>query len=158
LKNPLAHPFVIFLIKKIIFYAVVMFVAVTFVFFIPRLIPGNPVERLLPRGQSTPGINWEKIREDMMKYYGFDKSPLEQYITFWQNLLRGDLGVSISLFPGNSVVSIVGSRIPYTLELVIPVLIISFLLGNWIGAKAAYIGGKLSNFIYFLSSFSKNCS
>jgi len=154
LKNPFAHPFVIFLIKKIIFYAIVMFVAVTFVFFIPRLIPGNPVERLLPRGQTTPGIDWDKIRENMMRYYGFDKPLQEQYILFWQNLLRGDLGVSISLFPGNSVASIVGSRIPYTLELAVPVLIISFLLGNWIGAKAAYIGGKLSDLVYFFSVFS----
>ncbi|MBO3800496.1 MAG: ABC transporter permease [Candidatus Brockarchaeota archaeon] len=154
LKNPFAHPFVIFLIKKIIFYAIVMFVAVTLVFFIPRFIPGNPIDRLIPPGMYVPGVDIRKIRESLMQYYGFDKPLLEQYILFWNNLLRGDLGVSVTLYPGVQVSEIVGSRIPYTLELVIPVLIISFLVGNWIGAKAAYVGGKLSEFVYFFSVFS----
>jgi peptide/nickel transport system permease protein len=154
LKNPFANPFVIFLIKRMVFYAIVMFVAVTFVFLIPRLMPGNPIDRLIPPGISAPGVNWQKIREDLMRYYGFDRSLLDQYLSFWGAFLRGDLGISVTRYPGSSVADIVGSRIPYTLELVIPVLLISFLLGNWIGAKAAYIGGKLSEFVYFFSVFS----
>lgn len=157
LKNPLANPFVRFLIRKAIFYAIVMFIAITLVFFIPRLMPGNPVDRMVPRGISAPGVDWNKIRRDLEEYYGFDKPLLEQYINFWSNLLKGDLGRTVTVpAPGANipVINLVGWHLQFTLALVIPILIISFLLGNWIGARAAYAGGKISEFVYFFSVFS----
>jgi peptide/nickel transport system permease protein len=45
------------------------------------------------------------------------------------------------------------AKLPYTLVLVIPVLFISFFLGNWIGARAAYMKGKRSEAVYFTSVF-----
>ena len=57
------------------------------------------------------------------------------------------------MFP-MSVMTIILQRLPYTLALVLPVLFLSFFLGNWIGAKAAYVGGKRSELVYFFSVFS----
>jgi peptide/nickel transport system permease protein len=154
LRNPFANPFARFVLKKAVFYGIVAFVAVTFVFFIPRLMPGNPIDRLIPRQTATPGVDWQKIRENMLSYYGFDRPLLEQYISFWGQILRGDLGITVTILPGKSVAEIVAWKLPFTLALALPILIISFLLGNWIGAKAAYMGGKLSDLIYFISVFS----
>ncbi|MGQ9479149.1 MAG: ABC transporter permease [Thermoproteota archaeon] len=152
--NPFANPFTRFLIKKAVFYLIVTFVAVTFVFFIPRLIPGNPIDRIIPRGMTAPGVDWQRIREYLLSYYGFDKPLFDQYLAFWSQILRGDLGVTVSVLPGRSVAEIVAWKLPFTLALAIPVLLISFFLGNWIGAKAAYMGGKLSDLVYFFSVFS----
>jgi peptide/nickel transport system permease protein len=52
------------------------------------------------------------------------------------------------------VTEILSTRLPYTLALVIPVLLASFFVGNWIGVKAAYAGGKRSKVVCFLSALS----
>jgi peptide/nickel transport system permease protein len=156
LKGLFAHPYVKFVAKKIVFYLIVSFVALNFVFFIPRFMPGNPVDLLLPRGHSVaPGVNYNEIRLYYMRYFGLDKPIFpDQYINFWGQLLRGDLG---DCFPPKwplPVAKAILPRLPYTLALVIPVLILSFFLGNWIGAKAAFVRSKWSELVYFFSVFS----
>ena len=157
LKGLFAHPFVRFVAKKAVFYAIVTFVALTFAFLIPRFMPGSPVQNWLSGMQTggTLGTDYAKIKATIEAYLGLDKPLFEQYINYWGQLLRWppDLGPSYSrnLRP---VAGFVMERLPYTLVLVVPILVISFFLGNWIGAKAAYTGGKRSELIYFLSVFS----
>ena len=146
------HPFAKFVTKKAIFYLIVAFIAFNAIFIIPRLMPGNPVDQLLP--PNIPSGERERLRNVLMGYYGFDKPIYEQYVNFWANLLRGDLGPGIvSPYTFVPVMNVVMSRLPYTLALVIPVLLISFFVGNWIGAKAAYSKSRLSNAVYFTSVF-----
>lgn len=156
LKGLFAHPFVRFVAKKAVFYAIVAFVALSFAFFIPRLMPGSPIDNWLRGIRNIPGVgaDYAKIRAAIEAYLGLDKPLFEQYINFWGQLLRWppDLGPSYSrgLRP---VAKIVIERLPHTMVLVVPVLVISFLLGNWIGAKAAFMGGKQSELIYYFSVF-----
>lgn len=159
LKGLFAHPFVRFVAKKTVFYVIVAFVAITLIFFIPRFMPGDPISFLMPRQSAniTPEL-YEQIRRYYMSYFGLDKPLFDQFINFWRQILTGDLGRS---FPTGGRISwpmpvarAVLPVLPFTLALVIPVLILSFFLGNWIGAKAAFAGGKISELFYFLSVFS----
>jgi peptide/nickel transport system permease protein len=152
-RNPFTHPYFSFVCKKVVFYMIVAFVAISFVFLIPRLMPGNPVEVMIKPHRSGTGPNMTAVTSALMKYFGLDKPLYQQYINFWVQLANGNLGVSFSLSPGQPVEKIVLYYLPFTLVLVVPVLVISFFLGNWIGAKAAFVGGKWSDFAYFFSVF-----
>jgi len=157
--RPLAHPFVKFLTKKIVFYLVVAFIAVTLVFLLPRLMPGNPIDLMISHSPTSPiaggthtgsTTTLESMRRAMMAHFGLDKPLFEQYLNFWGQLLHGDLGTSFSEYP-QSVVELIIWRVPFTLSLVIPVLLITFFLGNWIGCRSAFMKGKKNDFVYFLS-------
>jgi len=152
MKNPFAHPFAKFVLKKIFFYSVVAFVALNFIFLIPRLMPGNPIDQMIPPGSTDLGRL--RLKAELEKYFGLDRPLHEQYINFWANLLRGDLGIAVMReYNYRPVADAVMAKLPYTLVLVVPVLFISFFLGNWIGARAAYVKGKRSDAVYFTSVF-----
>jgi peptide/nickel transport system permease protein len=159
MKNLFANPFVKFVAKKAVFYVIVAFVALSFVFLIPQFMPGDPISFLIPHqgANMTPEV-YAQIHNYYMSYFGLDKPLFDRYINFWRQILTGDLGRS---FPTGGTISwplpvaqAILPRLPYTLALVIPVLLISFFLGNWIGAKAAFVGGKWSELVYFFSVFS----
>jgi peptide/nickel transport system permease protein len=144
----LTHPFTKFITKKAVFYLIVAFIALTFIFLIPRLMPGSPVDRLIPPG--TTDLGRLRLKAELERYFGLDKPLFEQYIDFWANLLRGNLGININF---RSVATVVMEKLPFTLVLVVPVLLIGFFVGNWIGARAAYTKGKKSEAFYFTSVF-----
>jgi len=152
-KNLLAHPFTRFVSKKIAFYFVVTFIALTFIFLIPRLMPGNPVDQMIPPGTRDSGRL--QLKHELERYFGLDKPLHEQYFAFWGNLFSGNLGLGMMReYNFRPVADAVMAKLPYTLALVIPVLFIGFFLGNWIGARAAYMKGKRSEAVYFASVFS----
>jgi peptide/nickel transport system permease protein len=154
LKGFITNPFTKLVVIKAVFYLIVAFVALNLVFFIPRIGGGNPVDLLIPRVAVSPGMNYTAIRDYYMHYFGLDK-PLfpDQYINFWRQVLTLDLGRRLGPMWPEPVLEAVLFVLPFTLALVIPVLIISFYLGNWIGAKAAFTGGKWSELAYFASVF-----
>jgi peptide/nickel transport system permease protein len=144
----LKHPFTKFVGKKAIFYIIVAFIALTFVFLVPRLMPGNPIDRLIPPG--TTDVARLRLKVELEKYFGLNMSLQDQYVAFWSNLLRGNLGIDRNFRPVGTVIM---EKLPFTLVLVIPVLIIGFFVGNWIGARSAYIKGKRSQAVYFTTVF-----
>jgi len=156
MRRVFTHPFTKFVGRKAVFYLIVAFIALTFIFLIPRLMPGNPVDQMIPPG--TTDVGRLKLRAELEKYFGLrnpDGTPrpyIDQYIDFWANLLRGNLGYAMmrgySFIP---VATVVMEKLPYTLALVIPVLLIGFFVGNWVGARAAYVKGKRSEAVYFIS-------
>jgi len=148
MKNPFAHSFVRFLIRKAAFYLIVAFIALTFIFLLPRLMPGNPIDRMIPPGTIDEGRL--RLKAELERYFGLDKPLLEQYLDFWANLLRGNLGYAIMRdYNFQPVTAVVMRKLPWTLALVIPVLFISFFVGNWIGARAAHVKGKPGEVVYF---------
>jgi len=127
------------LAQRLLFYVVTAIAAVTVDFFIPRLMPGNPVEAQLAHmmGQVTPAT----IR-GLELQYGLN-SPTGlwgQYMTFWYNLLHGNLGVSTSYYP-STVSSVIRSALPWTLGLVGVATVISFILGTLLGILVAWRRG-----------------
>ena len=72
----------------------------------------------------------------MSEAFGTSLPLWDQYLHFWSGLLHGDLGVSIYDFPGR-VTTLIFDAIPYTLALLGPAIVLSYLLGNRLGAAAA---------------------
>ncbi len=125
--------------RKLGFYLLTAVLAVTVDFFIPRLMPGNPVEAILAhlQGQVT-----QSTIHALEAQYGLDsKTGLwGQYIHYWANMLHGNLGVSTSYYP-STVTSVIRSALPWTLGLVGTATVISFLLGTALGVLVAWRRG-----------------
>ena len=123
-----------YLARKLLIYALTFFVAVTIDWAIPRLMPGDPIDRLLSRMQAQP------VAAALTGYYtqafGFDVPLWKQYLNFWAALFHGDLGRSISSFP-TPVSELIMGALPYTLALLVPAILLSFWAGNKVGALAA---------------------
>ncbi|MBX3062181.1 MAG: ABC transporter permease [Anaerolineae bacterium] len=130
-----------YLIPRIIQFLTIIFVGITVTYIIPRLAPTDPVEAqistMLAMGNSLDPASIESMRAALTDLYGLSGSPVEQYFTFWGRLFRGDLGPSLDNFP-TPVSSMIGQALPYTLRLLIPAVIISFIFGNIFGAMSSY--------------------
>ena len=127
------------IIRRLAFYIATAILAVTVVFFIPRLMPGNPVEAVLAQlhGTVTPAT----IRSLELQYGLNNPEGLwGQYLTYWSHLLHGDLGVSTSYYP-STVTSVIRSALPWTVGLVGVATVISFVLGTLLGILVAWRRG-----------------
>jgi len=102
---------------------------------IPRLMPGDPIQRLLARMQAQPSSE-HALTGFYTKAFGFDVPWWKQYLNFWAALFHGDLGRSVSSFP-TPVSELIMGALPYTLALLIPAVLLSFWAGNKVGALAA---------------------
>lgn len=92
------------------------------VFFVVRVVPGNPIAMMLPPGATEADIDRLKA------LYGLDKSIVEQFVIWFGNVLHGDFGTSITT--RQPVLGLVLGRLPATLELSIMALIIAIALGG----------------------------
>lgn len=114
-------------------YLVVLFVAVTLNFTLPRLAPGDPLDYLL--GQEAITVTPEQ-RERLLAQYGLDKPFPAQYANYLAGLARADLGTSVRF--GRPVRDIVFERVPPTLLLVVPAIVLSTFLGTALGVLGAW--------------------
>ena len=126
--------------KKIIWFLITLVVAVVLNFVLPRLMPADPVAAIT--GKLTSGMTDASAVQEVYKRYekefGTDKSMFEQFFIFVKNLFRGDFGTSFSQYP-RTVSNIISSAILWTIGLQLPAIIVGWLLGNILGALAAYI-------------------
>ncbi len=124
-----------YLLRKITIYLLTFFVAVTIDWAIPRLMPGSPIDALIARLQTNATAS-ETLHGFFTESFGLDKPLWSQYLSFWQGLLHGDLGPSIT-YVGSSVSELILKALPYTLALLIPAIVLSYFAGNRVGAMAA---------------------
>jgi peptide/nickel transport system permease protein len=128
--------------KKFLWYFVALVVAILLNFLLPRLIPGNPVAFIVSQssGGLTDATAIKQIYDAYMTEFGLDKPVWQQFFIYIGNLFQGKMGVSYTQYP-RSVSSIIGASIPWTLRLQIPAIIVGWVLGNTLGALAAYRKG-----------------
>ncbi len=132
-----------YLTKRIVQLLLIIFIAVTINFIIPRLLPGDPVQAALARLQSGGGgqdINIQAVADAYRSKYGLDKPILIQYLNYWVDLFHFNLGVSFTNFP-ETVASKVGRALPWSVGLLTVATFISFIIGSLLGAKLAWPGG-----------------
>jgi len=124
-----------YLARKFVLYLTTFFLAVTINWAIPRLMPGDPVQGLIARlrADSTASQNLEGY---FTKSIGLDRPLWQQYLDFWRGLLHGDLGLSIT-YVGSSVSDLIWAAVPYSLALLVPAIVLSYIAGNRVGAMAA---------------------
>lgn len=117
-------------------YIATFVVAVSANWFIPRLMPGDPVDRMIVRATVAHPESVGPMREYYERIFGLDMPAWQQYLNYWGELLQGNLGVSIWLFPA-AVSDVIWQSVPYTLGLMIPAIGLSWIIGNKVGAFAA---------------------
>lgn len=129
------------ILRKLGFYLVALWAAVTLNFLIPRLLPGNPVDILLGKlaqqGPVSPGL-----RRSLEVLFGTNSdAPLwQQYFEYLNGLVHGDFGISVTYFP-TPVVDVIAQAIPWTLGLVGIATVLAALLGVVLGAIAGWRRG-----------------
>ena len=87
-----------YLLQRIAFYLFTAWAAITINFFIPRLIPGDPVQSLISstRARSAPT---RSSRCTCCSAWTSTQSLWQQYLDYWEQLFHGDLGLSFTFFP-----------------------------------------------------------
>lgn len=143
--------------KKAFWFLITFIVAFLLNFILPRLMPGDPVAVITQRaaqGMSSAAAV-QKIYEEYQELFGTNKPMLEQFILYVKNVLQGNFGLSFSQYP-RPVAEIIRSSIGWTLSLQLPALLIGWLIGNLLGALAAYMKGGYDKVLMPTSLFISN--
>jgi len=140
-----------YFLQRIAFYLFTAWAAITLNFFIPRMVPGDPVQSLIAKYQgqmSTQAI------QSLYILFGLDKkqSLWSQYIDYWKQLFNGDLGLSFTFFPA-PVTQVISQALPWTLMLVGVTTVISFLLGTGLGVLAGWRRGSWTDGLLPVTTF-----
>ncbi len=118
-----------YLVKRIISTIFVCILLISFLSLLIYIVPGDPATTVLgPR--ATPELV-EKIHEQM----GLDKSPIEQIVSFFFNILHGDLGTDV--FTGRSISDMVFDVLPHSVILTMSSLLLAVILGIPLGIYSA---------------------
>ncbi len=144
-----------YILNRIGFYLIAAWASLTFNFFLPRWMPGDPGDALAAQlqGRVTP-----ETLAAMEQAYGISDDPLwKQYFSYLGNIFRGEMGVSTSNFPA-PVSEVIGNALFWTLLLGGTAVVISFLIGTTLGIIAAWRRGSwadsfLPPFLQLIGSF-----
>ena len=128
------------LTRRLGFYLLAAWAAVTLNFFLPRMLPGSALQALLATMRSSV-ITPAQLSALAAQYGVGGKSTLAQYGTYLDSLAHGDLGVSTSR--SVPVTSILAADLPWTLGLIGSATIIAFVLGTFLGILACWRRGGL---------------
>jgi peptide/nickel transport system permease protein len=130
-----------FLFRRLGFYGVALWVAVSLNFLIPRLMPGDPATRMFNRAKGKMSA---QALEGLKEAFGFtDGDLLGQYIQYIKALSNGDLGISMMFFPEPVAEKLLYATY-WTLFLAGTGTLISFVMGTLLGSIAAMRrGGRL---------------
>ena len=125
-----------FILKKALMMVVTFYVISTVIFLLPRLTPVDP-KSLLADNPRIP----ESIRQNLIASFGLNKPLIDQYVSFYANLFRGNLGYSFLY--RDPVVTVLLTRLPWTILLLGTSTAIFIALGIVIGViQASKYGSK----------------
>lgn len=129
-----------YILKRILYAVIALFVVSTIVFFAVRMIPGNPIEAMT---EKLP----DEIRQQVFEQYGFDKPIMEQYKLFFKELFtEGDLGESLK-YRGRKVTDTIASYAPVSGLLGAEAIAIGVISGIILGIVAALNRGKWLDYL-----------
>lgn len=163
LKN---HPTLKHILSRAGWYFITFLVAVTINFFLPRLGSANPVDTIMAKVSVGMDTKTARAKEEAyLKEFGLvevdaqgqvvrgaDGKPVKtslssQFVSYLGMSLRGDLGSSILQYP-KKVSDIIKTAIPWTIALQLPNIVFAFIIGNVLGALAAYKRGAFDKILY----------
>ena len=128
-----------YVIKRLGMFLLTVWLGTTLIFIIPRLAPGDPVQAMIGR-MVMNGSNVENadvLIEVYRQRFGLDQPVIIQYFKFLYNSITFDTGYSLAFFP-SKVGDMIARGLPWTLGLLSAALLISFIVGNTIGALLAW--------------------
>ncbi|MDR0331533.1 MAG: ABC transporter permease [Chitinispirillales bacterium] len=168
------YPTIRFILMRAGWYFMTFLVAVTINFYLPRLGKNNPVDIIM--GKAGSGLSSEDARQKEEKYlqeFGLVKvkdgeivrnaegkpvmaSKLEQFGNYIKMCFMGDLGTSFQTYP-KKVLDVIKEAVPWTIALQLPTILFGWIVGNVLGALAAYRRGVFDKvffpFALILSAF-----
>ncbi|RME54591.1 MAG: ABC transporter permease [Caldilineae bacterium] len=125
--------------RKFLRTVATIFIVTTIIFFLVRLLPGNPIEIYVNQLVVTYGLPIHEAQDQAAALFAIDldQPVILQYFSYLKNLAQGNMGMSV-LSPGTSVVEVIKRFLPWTLFSVGIGLIISFIIGVLLGVIMAY--------------------
>ena len=129
-----------YIVKRVGISIVTIFVLVSVVFFLARLMPGGPFND--PKMSATAKAN-------LSAYYGFDKPVFEQYLTYLGNLLHGNFGFSTK-YPSRTVNDLLIGAFPFSADLGIRALCFAISFGLIFGIISALNRGNKIDLFFVL--------
>lgn len=157
------HPFASLLGRRIAVSFVSGLIALNLLFLLPQLVPSSPLTVKMAQlagaggtasitgaGEAIGGSIPTALVEMYIVKFGVNDSLDTKFYLFWLRFFSMDYGYSYWQYP-EPVMNLVARALPWTLVLVIPIMPIGFVLGNFIGSRAAFKRDKLSNLLYIVS-------
>ena len=146
-----------YFLNKLGWFAVTFVFAFLLNFILPRLMPGDPVAAIVARqaqGMSnSTGV--QAIYQQYTELFGTNKPMLEQFFLYMRNVLQGNFGFSFSQYP-RTVAEVLSASIWWTIALQFPAIIVGWIIGNSLGALAAYLKGGFDKVLMPISIFVSN--
>ena len=147
--------FALFLLSRVLTYVLVIWIGMTTVFIVPRLMPTDPVSAMLGRVMSQGAFmepaQVEAIRTSLTASFGLEGTLWEQYLGFMKRVfISFDFGPSLAMFP-TPVTDLIAKALPWSLALLLASTLIAWILGNTIGLLAGY--HRLKVYSKFLEGF-----
>lgn len=168
LKSRLQSPFAVFAYKKLAFFLGALILAMSLLFVISQAMPQSPAEIMVSKlmrgasgnpfaggaggGGGTGGSRYQVLASIYMEKFGVNEPYYQKFLTFWRRFFTMDFGKSVWRYP-TTVGELISNRLPWTIALVLPALPVGFVVGNWIGSRAAYYGGKIDNALYYIGNY-----
>ncbi|MGI6238725.1 MAG: ABC transporter permease [Christensenellales bacterium] len=134
---------------RVLSWFLVIFIGISFMFFIPRFFPSDPVESYIQQMLSKTSLQAEAVellREQLRIQYGLDGTLFEQYVRFLKGVVVFDFGPSLMNFPSDAS-TIVARFLPYTIGLSLTTTLVAWIIGNTIGILAGFRRNKISSVI-----------
>jgi peptide/nickel transport system permease protein len=146
-----------YFLNKFIWLLVTAVFAFILNFALPRLMPGDPVAAIVARiaqGMSS-STGMKAVYEQYAETFGTNKPLLDQFFLYVTNVVHGNFGASFSQYP-RPVGEIISSSIWWTIGLQFPAIIVGWLIGNTLGALAAYLKKGFDKVLLPVSIFVSN--
>jgi peptide/nickel transport system permease protein len=133
-----------FILRRLIFYAIAFWAAITLNFLLPRLMPGSPLDAIISNYGQAIAQNPDIIPHLKAMYGSADEPIWIAYPHYLRDIFTGDLGISVA--KQTPVGQIIGATLPWSIFLVGTGFICSFLVGTTLGMLAAWRrGGFVDN-------------
>ncbi len=125
-----------YILKRLGFYLIAFWAALTLDFIFPRLLPGDPATAILgPMGDRMTAAQIDALRQALGLVT--NESILKQYFTYITHVFQGDFGLSYANFPA-PVSSVISTGFVWTILLGVVSLLISVIIGHLVGIVAAW--------------------
>jgi peptide/nickel transport system permease protein len=138
------NPYAIYAGKRLLQFALVVFIGINLAFVITHSTPIDPVEHTVATATSFGSTSPEAVemmRRSLRELYGLGGSPWSRYVVFWKRIIVGDFGPSLSAFP-TPVSVLINGALPWTIGLLTVSTLLAWILGNLLGGLAGYYRGS----------------
>ncbi len=146
-----------YFLSKFLWFLLTLVCAFLLNFILPRLMPGDPVAvitaKVVQGMQSQTAV--QQTYREYAELFGTNKPILEQFVLYMRNVVQGNFGTSFSQYP-RPVIDVIRGCVWWTIALQFPAIIVGWLIGNTLGALAAYLKGGFDKVLMPVSIFASN--